>query len=100
MQFLTKTISNTQIEPIIIALENCEYENLIVDLSLIKKVSQKEINLFLPIAKSFKKNNCSFVIVIQDIDFNRVSDKINVVPSLQEAHDIIEMEEIERDLGI
>jgi hypothetical protein len=97
----TKIISNSDLKLILTEIENSNFEdNLIVDLSLIKKVSQKEINLFLPIAKSFKKNNCSFVIVIQDIDFNKVSDKINVVPSLQEAHDIIEMEEIERDLGI
>jgi hypothetical protein len=46
----------------------------------------------------FKKNKKSFVIVASNIDFNKVSDKITVVPTLQEAHDIIEMEEIERDL--
>ena len=34
-----------------------------------------------------------------DIDFNAVPAQITVVPSTQEAHDIIEMEEIERDLG-
>jgi hypothetical protein len=32
-------------------------------------------------------------------DYNAVPDKLTVVPSLLEAHDIIEMEEIERDLG-
>jgi hypothetical protein len=39
------------------------------------------------------------VLVIADFDFNKVSHKINIVPSVQEAHDIIEMEIIERDLG-
>ena len=42
----------------------------------------------------------SFVIIVSDFDFNKVSDKLTVVPTLQEAHDIIEMEEIERDLGL
>ena len=37
--------------------------------------------------------------VVSDIDFNAVPNKLTVVPSNLEAHDIIEMEEIERDLG-
>ncbi|HRA73336.1 MAG TPA: ribonuclease Z, partial [Flavobacterium sp.] len=41
----------------------------------------------------------SFITVTSEPDFNAVSDKLAVVRSLQEAHDIIEMEEIERDLG-
>jgi hypothetical protein len=37
--------------------------------------------------------------VVSDIDYNAVPDTLTVVPSLLEANDIIEMEEIERDLG-
>jgi hypothetical protein len=37
--------------------------------------------------------------VVSDIDYNAVPDMLTVVPSLLEANDIIEMEEIERDLG-
>jgi hypothetical protein len=33
------------------------------------------------------------------LDYNAVPDTLTVVPSILEAHDIIEMEEIERDLG-
>jgi hypothetical protein len=33
------------------------------------------------------------------MDYNAIPNTLHVVPSLQEAHDIIEMEEIERDLG-
>jgi hypothetical protein len=51
------------------------------------------------LVKIQKKAKKSFVIVASDLDFNSVSDKLTVVPSLLEAHDIIEMEEIERDLG-
>jgi hypothetical protein len=39
------------------------------------------------------------VVVAQEVDFNKISDKLTVVPTPLEAHDIIEMEEIERDLG-
>ena len=46
-----------------------------------------------------KKAKKSFIIVTSDLDHNAVSEKLAVVRSIQEAHDIIEMEEIERDLG-
>ena len=39
------------------------------------------------------------VFVAENLDFNKIPDNLLVVPSLLEAHDIIEMEEIERDLG-
>lgn len=73
--------------------------NIIIDIKVYKKLSLKEINGFLPLSKIHKKSKKSFVIVTSDFDFNAVSDKLAVVRSLQEAHDIIEMEEIERDLG-
>jgi len=64
-----------------------------------KTLSVKEIESFLPLSKTHKKAKKSFVVVTSEPDFNAVSDKLEVVRSLQEAHDIIEMEEIERDLG-
>jgi hypothetical protein len=51
------------------------------------------------LSKTHRTAKKSFVIVAEDIDFNSVPVKLVVVPSLLEAHDIIEMEEIERDLG-
>ena len=76
-----------------------EKHNLIIDLSLHKTLSVKQINSFLPISKIHKKAKKSFVIIADNIDFNAVSDKLTVVPTNLEAHDIIKMEEIERDLG-
>ena len=55
--------------------------------------------MFSDLSKAHQKGKKSFVIVADGIDFNVVPTKLIVVPSLQEAHDIIEMEEIERDLG-
>ncbi|HAT63224.1 MAG TPA: ribonuclease Z, partial [Flavobacteriaceae bacterium] len=40
-----------------------------------------------------------FVIVNNAINPDDIPDEMIVVPTLQEAADIIEMEEIERDLG-
>jgi hypothetical protein len=74
-------------------------KNLIIDISQNKDISLKEIKLFSELAKTHKKNKKTLVIVVNDIDFNSVPQIITVVPSQLEAHDIIELEEIERDLG-
>lgn len=42
----------------------------------------------------------SRVLVVAREEMHRFSEHVNVVPSLQEAYDIIEMERIERDLGV
>jgi hypothetical protein len=76
-----------------------ETHNLIVDLSHNKSISNTELKLLLPLSKQHKKAKKSFVVVAEGIDFNAVPAKLTVVPSVLEAHDIIEMEEIERDLG-
>lgn len=73
--------------------------NIIVDVTPHKILTVKEIDSFLPLSKTHKKSKKSFIIVASELDFNAVSHKLAVVRSLQEAHDIIEMEEIERDLG-
>jgi anti-anti-sigma regulatory factor len=73
--------------------------NIIVDIRMYKTLSVAAIESFLPLSKAHRKTKKSFIIVTSEPDFNAVSDKLAVVRSLQEAHDIIEMEEIERDLG-
>lgn len=73
--------------------------NIIVDLRLHKTLSIAEVESFLSLSKTHKKSKKSFVVVTAELDFNAISHKMAVVRSLQEAHDIIEMEEIERDLG-
>ncbi|UUV21254.1 ribonuclease Z [Flavobacterium sp. CBA20B-1] len=72
-------------------------KNIIIDLEEIA-LRPSEIIPFEPLAVLQKKQKKSFVIVA-DIDFDEVSEEIIVVPTLQEGFDIIEMEEIERDLG-
>jgi hypothetical protein len=74
-------------------------QNLILDITHDKEVTLKDIKLFSDLSKAHQKGKKSFVIVADGIDFNAVPTKLIVVPSLQEANDIIEMEEIERDLG-
>ena len=55
---------------------------------------------FLDISNTHKAGGQSFVIVTDKLSYDEVPEEISVVPTLQEAKDLIEMEEIERDLGI
>ncbi|MDR6968614.1 hypothetical protein J2X31_002637 [Flavobacterium arsenatis] len=76
-----------------------EKHNIIVDISKYNNLNIKDVKSFSLLSTAHKKSKKSFVIVANDIDFNEVPAKMTVVPTLLEAHDIIEMEEIERDLG-
>lgn len=73
--------------------------NIILDITHDKTVDLKSIKSFVDLAKKFRKEKKSFVIVAEGIDFNDVPASLHVVPTVLEAHDLIEMEEIERDLG-
>ncbi|HEY0091904.1 MAG TPA: ribonuclease Z [Flavobacterium sp.] len=76
-----------------------ENRNLILDVSSNTDITMENLIGFEPLSKKHKKNKKSFVLVAPDSDFNSIPASIIVVPSLLEAHDIIEMDEIERDLG-
>ncbi len=78
--------------------ETYQNQNWIVDASAIV-VDKSTIKALEPLSKKHKKHKKSFVIVAKNIDFNKIATKISIVPTVQEAHDMIELEEIERDLG-
>ncbi len=80
--------------------ETLSQDNIIVNLFSLNKITAEEISEFLRISNKHKEAKHSFVIVTDKISFEEAPDEITIVPTLQEAHDIIEMEEIERDLGI
>jgi len=74
-------------------------QNLIIDLSHDKALTINDIKLFSEISKLHKIAKKSLVLVTYSINPNDVLSQLTVVPTQLEAHDIIEMEEIERDLG-
>lgn len=76
-----------------------EKRNLIIDITSDTNVTLKTISTFKPLSKIHCKGKKSFVIVAAGIDFTEVPDVLVVVPTLLEAHDMIEMDEIGRDLG-
>ena len=73
--------------------------NIIVNLTSLGKISVQDVVEFLQISNTHRASKQSFVIVSNKVTIEDSLDEIVVVPTLQEAYDIIEMEEIERDLG-
>lgn len=60
---------------------------------------ENNINFFLKTALDLKVNDKSFIIIKKGININDFPEILNIAPTLQEAKDILEMENIERDLG-
>ncbi|REE82910.1 hypothetical protein BX611_0185 [Lutibacter oceani] len=80
-------------------LSKFEGAHLILDFS--EKINTKieELLLFLSLSSQHKENGTSFVIISKGINIDEIPDELNVVPTITEAIDIIEMDAIERDLG-
>lgn len=74
-------------------------DNLVVILSALGKINTADVVEFLNISNIHKSEKHSFVIVSENIDIDKIPEDLIVVPTQQEAFDIIEMEEMERDLG-
>lgn len=74
-------------------------QHLIINLLDLDEITIKDITAFLQLSNTHRSNKKSFVIVSSKVDLDHMPDQIIVVPTLQEAQDVIEMEAMERDLG-
>ena len=74
-------------------------DNIIVNLTSLKSLTSQDVIEFLQISNQHRKAKHSFVIVTDRIKLDDIPNELVIVPTIQEAYDIIEMEEIERDLG-
>lgn len=74
-------------------------DNIIVNLSSLNNITLQDIIEFLRLSNNHRKSKHSFVLVTDKFNIDETPDEIVVVPTIQEAYDIIEMEEMERDLG-
>ena len=73
--------------------------HLVVEVSENLNIDDSKISLLLSIASSQNENGMSFVVIKSGIDIDDFPETLNIVPTLQEAEDVLEMEAIERDLG-
>lgn len=80
------------------AYSGIQNDHIIINLFSINKLSVDDLLEFLPISNAHRERNKSFVVVATGVSYDKLPDELEVVPSLQEANDIVEMEEIERDL--
>ena len=74
-------------------------DNIIVNLFSLGNLTKSDLVEFLQLSKKHRNAKHSFVIVTNKISTDDLPEAIMTVPTLQEAFDIVEMEEIERDLG-
>lgn len=79
--------------------EEFKEENLIIDIAQYKNIELEELLAFLELSNIHRSEKKSFVIVNHEIPIEKIPDELIVVPTLQEARDIIQMDEIQRDLG-
>ena len=79
--------------------KSLEKEHLIIQILEDINISTKDFLLFLDIAEQKKENGTSFVIVNNKLNIDDFPESFNIVPTLQEAEDVLEMEAIERELG-
>ncbi|TXD48763.1 hypothetical protein [Polaribacter sp. IC073] len=73
--------------------------NLILQISEDINIDHKDFLLFLTVAEEKQQSGTSFVVVNSTIHVDDFPENLNIVPTLHEAEDIIEMETIERELG-
>lgn len=74
--------------------------NLVIDLLEYKNLSVEELLMFLEIATVHLNEKKSFVIVKDNIEIDKVPEDLIVAPTLREAEDLINMDELQRELGI
>lgn len=74
-------------------------DNVVIDILEYGNLSLEELLEFLPVSNLHRAQKKSFVIANDTINIDPVPEELIVVPTLQEAEDIIKMEELERELG-
>lgn len=74
-------------------------DNVVIDILKYGELKMEELLLFLELSNQHRKGKKSFIIANDTINIDKVPEELLVVPTLMEAGDVIEMEEIERDLG-
>lgn len=80
-------------------LLNFSDKNMILDTLAFGALVLEQKEMIMSISKTHKANKKSFVLVNAVVDTEEFPEEFSVVPTLHEAEDLIEMEEIQRDLG-
>ena len=63
------------------------------------RCSLENLEAFEEFIELHREKGKSFIVVHDQYSYDELPENLPVVPTVQEAHDLIQMEEIERDLG-
>ena len=78
--------------------------HIILKMTAISELDEPAANWLVKMQQQFSENNCSFVIcelktkIVNKLDQLEIVELLNLTPTESEAWDIIQMEEIEREL--
>ncbi|TVZ57175.1 hypothetical protein OD91_2483 [Lutibacter sp. Hel_I_33_5] len=81
------------------AFSSLEKNHVIIQLSENLNVVKDEISLFLDFSSRLQQNGMSFVVIIKNVNVDDFPEEFNIVPTLVEAEDVIDMENMQRELG-
>ena len=88
----------TFVDRLIDSYDKIKQENLIINLFSLHKITLSDLLLFLEISNRHRQQKKSFVIVTDKLNYREVPDELVVVPTMQEAYDVIAIEDMERDM--
>jgi hypothetical protein len=74
-------------------------KNLIIDLLKYEDATLKNLLCYLNLSNKHRASKQSFVIVNIALPIEEIPDELLVVPTITEAVDVINLEDMERDLG-
>ena len=80
-------------------IEDFSNDNLVIDIHADQNISINDLYTFQDLSRSHYDNKKSFILIQNRLNIDNIPEALRVVPTLQEAEDTIQMEEIERDLG-
>ena len=74
-------------------------DNLVIDILKYDNLELHDLLAFLILSNKRRAEKKSFVLVNKSLELNKIPEEIMVVPTLREAKDVIDLEEVQRDLG-
>lgn len=93
-----------ELEKILKDHSKADIPHMIINMNEVKRIDSEVAETFSSVQQSFYENSLSFVlcemhqVIIQVFEKEDLLDALNYTPSLSEAWDIVQMEEIEREL--
>jgi len=82
-------------------IDSFEKEHLVVNLLRSFNLSSDNLDVLSKMAVAKKEQGTSFVLVSETIEIDTLEDEmLSIVPTLIEAQDILDMDAMERDLGL